>query len=93
MAGPDGPLHADFHALRHTFISHLDLAGVSLRDAMQLARHSDPRLTMARYGRSQQDALGRAVEKIGCLSGCLSDGRDGEISGGIGKDGKRTKAA
>jgi integrase len=45
--GPDGPLYADFHALRHSFIALLDKSGVTLKEAMQLARHSDPKLTMA----------------------------------------------
>jgi len=35
----------DFHALRHTFITNLQRAGVPRRAAMELARHSDSRLT------------------------------------------------
>jgi site-specific recombinase XerD len=31
--GPDGPLYADFHALRHTYITELGRAGVELRTA------------------------------------------------------------
>ncbi len=31
--GPDGPLFADFHALRHSYITLLDRGGVSLRTA------------------------------------------------------------
>lgn len=64
VEGPDGPLHADFHALRHTYISLLDRAGVSLKQAMALARHSDPKLTLRRYGRVQLADLGRAVEGL-----------------------------
>lgn len=62
--GPDGPLFADFHALRHTFIRSLDRAGVSLKQAMQLARHSDPRLTARVYGRSDLGELGEAVGRL-----------------------------
>src|SRR5262249_4676949 len=51
--GADGPLYADFHALRHSFIALLDKSGATLKEAMQLARHSDPKLTMAVYGRAQ----------------------------------------
>jgi integrase len=69
-----GPLYADFHALRHTYVSLLEAAGVSLRDAMQLARHSDPHLTLARYGRSQADALGRAVERLPLFGAPEDDG-------------------
>ncbi len=39
----------DFHALRHTFASLLAAAGVSQRVAMELMRHSDPRLTAKTY--------------------------------------------
>src|SRR5262245_39831131 len=62
--GPDGPLYADFHALRHSFIALLDKSGATLKEAMQLARHSDPRLTMARYGRAQLHDLAEAVGRM-----------------------------
>ncbi len=62
--GPDGPLHADFHALRHSFIAALDRAGASLKEAMQLARHGDPRLTMAVYGRAPTQQLGEVVGRL-----------------------------
>ena len=42
-------LYADFHANRHTFISRLGRAGVSIMTAQKLARHSDPRLTSNVY--------------------------------------------
>ena len=35
----------DFHSLRHTFCTNLHLAGVTQREAMEIMRHSDPRLT------------------------------------------------
>lgn len=40
---------ADFHALRHTFITNLSRAGVAPRTAQKLARHSDINLTMNVY--------------------------------------------
>ena len=40
---------ADFHALRHTFISNLASGGVHPKVAQTLARHSDINLTMSRY--------------------------------------------
>ena len=40
---------ADFHALRHTFITELVRAGVAPKDAKGLARHSTITLTMGRY--------------------------------------------
>jgi Phage integrase family len=42
-------LVADFHSLRHTFISNLARAGVHPKLAQSLARHSDINLTMSRY--------------------------------------------
>jgi hypothetical protein len=69
VEGPDGPLFADFHALRHSFIALLDKSGATLKEAMQLARHSDPKLTMARYGRAQLHDLGQAVGRLPELAG------------------------
>ena len=43
---------ADFHALRHTFISNLASGGVHPKLAQQLARHSSIVLTMDRYSHS-----------------------------------------
>lgn len=34
-------LYADFHSLRHSFIALLDRSGATLKEVMQLARHSD----------------------------------------------------
>lgn len=68
IEGPDGPLFADFHALRHSYISLLDKAGATLKEAMQLARHSDPKLTMAVYGRASIADLAAAVEGLPLVS-------------------------
>jgi integrase len=67
VEGPDGLLYADFHALRHSFIALLDKAGVTLKEAMQLARHSDPKLTMAVYGRARLHDLGAAAARLPSL--------------------------
>ena len=67
VEGPDGPLFADFHALRHSYVALLETAGATLKQAMQLARHSDPKLTMARYGKAQVHDLGAAVRKLPSL--------------------------
>jgi hypothetical protein len=42
-------LYADFHALRHSFISNLGRANVPLTMAQKLARHSKPELTSNVY--------------------------------------------
>ena len=64
VEGPDGPLYLDFHALRHGYVALLDKAGASLKEAMQLARHTDPKLTMARYGRARLHDLAAAVGRM-----------------------------
>src|SRR6516225_6788106 len=54
-------LVADFHALRHTFITNLANGGVHPKVAQALARHSTITLTMDRYSHTlmgdQADAL------------------------------------
>jgi integrase len=67
VEGPDGPLYADFHALRHSFVALLDKSGVSVKEAMQLARHSDPKLTLAIYGKARLHDLAGAVGKLPVL--------------------------
>lgn len=61
----EGPKYLDFHGMgRHTFIAMLDKSGATLKEAMQLARHSDPKLTMAVYGRAQLEDLSQAVSRL-----------------------------
>ena len=52
---------ADFHSLRHTFITNLVRGGVQPKVAQQLARHSTITLTLDRYSHvlahEQADAL------------------------------------
>jgi len=42
------------HMLRHTFVTTVVDAGVSLRDGQIAARHADPRTTM-RYDRARRN--------------------------------------
>jgi Phage integrase family len=53
--------YADWHCLRHTFISNLARGGVHPKLAQDLARHSDVNLTLSRYSHTvlgdQADAL------------------------------------
>jgi integrase len=55
---------ADFHALRHTFITRLVRAGVKPKEAQALARHSTITLTMDRYAHTGLHAVARAVEAL-----------------------------
>ena len=59
---------ADFHALRHTFISMLASSGVHPKVAQQLARHSTITLTMDRYSHARLVDLNSAVENLPSLA-------------------------
>ena len=54
----------DFHSLRHTFCTILHRAGVPQREAMELMRHNDPRLTANTYADASLFSLRAAVEKL-----------------------------
>jgi integrase len=53
---------ADFHGLRVTFISRVAESGATLKQAMELARHSDPKLTMKTYARVGLANLGGVID-------------------------------
>ena len=55
---------ADFHATRHTYISGIVAGGASVKTAQELARHSDPRLTIGRYSHARLHDLTMALEAL-----------------------------
>lgn len=57
--------YADFHSLRHTFISSLARSGVHPSEAQRLARHSTITLTMDVYSHVETDRLRTALDKLG----------------------------
>lgn len=59
--------YADFHALRHTFITNLARADVSPKVAQTLARHSDIRLTMDIYTHVDREQQVSAIESLPSL--------------------------
>ncbi len=61
--GPDGPEYADFHALRHSYLTLGGRSGIDLRTLQDLAGHSKPELT-ARYSHRRLYDLAGAVEKL-----------------------------
>ena len=63
----EGGLYADFHALRHSYIALLDKSGATLKEAMQLARHSDPKLTMKVYGKARRHDLAGSIDRLPSL--------------------------
>ena len=59
---------ADFHGLRHTFISNLAAGGVHPKTAQALARHSTITLTMDRYTHAYQGEQTAALAALPDLS-------------------------
>src|SRR5262249_28782361 len=66
IEGPDGPLYADFHALRHTYLTLGGRAGIDLRTLQELAGHSTPN-PAARYSHRRLHDLAGAVDKLPAL--------------------------
>ena len=58
---------ADFHCLRHTFITNLGKAKVSPKMAQTLARHSDIALTMKIYTHVDQEEQIEAINLLPSL--------------------------
>jgi len=54
----------DFHSLRHSFITHLALAGVHPSVAQQLARHSSITLTMKYYTHVLRPSEVQAIDSL-----------------------------
>lgn len=61
--GPDGPEYADFHSLRHSYLTLGCRSGIDLRTLQELAGHSKPELT-ARYSHRRLYDLVGAVDKL-----------------------------
>jgi integrase len=59
----------DFHSFRHGFVTAICRAEVSPRVMMELARHSDPRLTMKRYSRVAVAESAKALDALPKLPG------------------------
>lgn len=60
---PNGVEVRDFHAFRCTFISTVLASGADLKQAMTLARHTDPRLTTQAYARTDFEGLADVVNR------------------------------
>ena len=59
---------ADFHALRVTYITHLIAGGANAKVAQELARHSDPKLTLGTYTRLGLNDSRRALDALPALA-------------------------
>ncbi|MCY2952692.1 MAG: site-specific integrase [Planctomycetota bacterium] len=81
-----GGRYADFHALRHSFISALASGGVHPKTAQTLARHSTITLTMDRYSHTYRGEAAAALSVLPDLSSPTSQtekmtGTDGRLAG------------
>ncbi len=74
---------ADFHALRHTFISNLARGGVHPKLAQALARHSTVTLTMDRYTHT---VIGEQADALTALPDLSGDGPETERQRATGTD-------
>ena len=59
--------YADFHSLRHTYITLLARSGVSPAKAKELARHSTIRLTIDHYTHCDREELRESLDTIPSL--------------------------
>jgi len=64
IEGPAGNEFADFHALRHTFVTSLAASGTGAKELQTLARHSDPRITLGVYSHVRDAGLAEAVNRL-----------------------------
>jgi len=60
---------ADFHSLRHTFVTNLCKADIRPKTAQTLARHSDIRLTMNVYSHVDEQEQADAISKLPGIEG------------------------
>jgi len=58
-----GLSHVTFHALRHTFASHLVMRGADLPSVQRLMGHNDIKTTM-RYAHLAPDHLQQVIQKL-----------------------------
>jgi len=63
-AGIDSASTYDFHSLRHSFVTHVVKSGASVKVCQELARHSDPRLTMNTYSHLTVHDLAHGLEGL-----------------------------
>jgi integrase len=64
----------DFHALRKTYNTNLELVGASLQVRQELLRHSDPRLTAGTYMDTTRLETASLIEKLPDFLGEKLDG-------------------
>ena len=58
----DGKL--DFHSFRVTYATLVDGSGATAKEARELCRHSDPKLTFERYVKADDERLHEVADKV-----------------------------
>jgi integrase len=91
-------LVADFHSLRHTFITNLANGGVHPKTAQSLARHCTISLTMDRYSHTLREQEAEALATLPDLSSTLrqslaATGTDNATPANISSKGKQSVLA
>jgi integrase len=71
-------LFADFHSLRHSFISMLAAGGIHPKLAQKLARHSDINLTMNRYSHTLLTDEAQALESLPAFPSAFDSPKTGK---------------
>ncbi len=71
VSGPDGSLYADFHALRHTYLTTLGRSGADAFTVQKLAGHASVTTTQ-RYVHKDTADLAAAVARLPNLTGAGS---------------------
>ncbi len=56
--------YADFHALRHSFVSNVVKGGATVKEAQTLARHSTPGLTLGVYAHIGLNDIRRVIDGL-----------------------------
>jgi excisionase family DNA binding protein len=93
VQGPDGPMHADFHALRHTYLTLGGRAGIDLRTLQKLAGHSTSTLTEKYTHVRLHDEAG-AVERLPAfLPGQATEAEKSAAGNGRATEQKRRRKA
>ncbi len=64
VRGPDGPLYADFHSTRHTFVTSVSRTQAPLKDMMEMTRHGTPELLLNVYAKTNQENKARLVQQL-----------------------------
>jgi integrase len=62
--GPDGPLYADFHSMRHTYVTSVSRTTAPLKDQMEMTRHGTPSLFLKTYAKTNQQNKSRVANQL-----------------------------